>query len=854
MRVPMRWLRSYCDPPLDTAAVAAALNDAGVELGRVERVGVGSLDGFVVGRVLSAEQHPNADRLRVCTVDDGSPEPRTIVCGAPNVAAGQTVAVARPGALMPNGEPLGEATLRGVRSSGMILAEDELGVGPDHSGILVLRSDLAPGSPLAEVLPIQDEVLELEVSPNRPDCLGVYGVAREVHALTGAPLAEDPTAAGAQPRGDDDADAHAGVEIVDPDVCLRFTARVFEDVHVGPSPPWLRARLTAAGQRPISNVVDITNYVMLVTGQPLHAFDLDKVRGRRLIIRRAREDERLRTLDGVERVLDRDVAVVADVEGPLGIAGIVGGESSEVSDTTTRVLMEAATWVGPNILRTSARLGVRTEASTRFEKQLHPEGAYRAQQLAAALMVELCGARLVDGTLDEYPRPLDPRTIELRLGRVERLLGERVAAPEVERILTALGFAVVDADESLPERLAEVGDSLLEQLAVATGSERLREHPLRQTIASLGGGGGAARREVTVPSFRDGDVQREADLIEEIARVHGVDRLPTSLPARRRAVGRLSVAGRLRRRLEDALRDRGLSECVSYSFTSEATLARLRLGGEPIRLANPLSEQQAVLRPLVLPGLLDAASRNTAYNRAAVALFESAHAYAGLAGGAHPLEGSPRGATPALERHHIAAVLTQASPSTWRSGAIPADFFAAKALVERLLSIARIGFRTDPSNHPFLHPARQAAVVAGERVIGFVGELHPTVAAEWDLAALACCCFELDFDTIAELAPGPSTYEPLSTYPPVTQDIAVVVPEDVAYGEIEGAVRAASALLVSVDLFDAYRGEQVGAGKKSLALRLEFRAPDRTLTDDEVAAERERIAGALAAVEGSLRA
>src|SRR5919199_258871 len=414
MRVPVGGLRSYCDPGLSPEELGERLSLAGLELGQIEAVGVGSPEAFVVGRVLEVEPHPDADRLTVCRVDDGGGEPRTIVCGAPNVAVGQTVAVARPGATMPDGTRLGEATLRGVRSSGMILAEDELGIGEDHTGIVVLGDGPSPGTPLAAVLPPAERVLALGFSPNRPDCMAVYGVGREVHALTGAPLAKDPAATEAEPHGDDRVEDHAAVEI-DRDVCLRFTARVFDDVTIGPSPPWLKQRLTAAGQRPISNVVDITNYVMLAVGQPLHAFDLDRVRGARIVVRRAADGERMTTLDGVERTFDREMALVCDAEGPSGIAGVMGGQVSEVSGETTRVLMEAATWVGPNILRTSSRLGLRTEASARFERQLHPELAMAAQRLAAKLMVELCGARLVRGTFDAYPRPPEPRRVRLRL-------------------------------------------------------------------------------------------------------------------------------------------------------------------------------------------------------------------------------------------------------------------------------------------------------------------------------------------------------------------------------------------------------------------------------------------------------
>ena len=591
MRVPVAWLNEYCDPGLTAAEIADALTMSGLKLERLHRVGVGDPAEFVVGRVLSAERHPDADRLTVCSVDTGSGEPSTIVCGAPNVEAGQTVAVARPGAVMPDGSKLGKAKLRGVESHGMILAEDELGIGEDHDGIMVLDESLPIGAPLSEHLPIVDDVLEIEITPNRPDAMGVYGVARDLHAVTTAPLAEDPTDADAEPSGDDRAEDHASVEIADPEICLRFTARVFEDVKIGPSPPWLKQRLMAAGQRPISNVVDITNYVMLTTAQPLHAFDLDKVRGRSIIVRRAGEGETMTTLDGVERTFSSDMALVCDAEGSSGIAGIMGGEISEVSDSTTRVLMEAATWVGPNIMRTSKALGLRTEASARFEKQLHPEQAIAAQRLAARLMVELCGARMVPGTIDAYPRPAEPRVVPLRAERMERLLGEHILEETAGAILERLGFK-------------HTGDGW------------------------------------RVPPWRDSDVQREADLIEEVARVHGLDKLPTTLPARGEAIGHLTGSQPLRRRLEDLLRDRGLLEAISYSFTSPQALRRLRLtDAELLRVQNPLSEELSVMRPLLLPGLLDAAHHNAAHGRSGVRLFESAHVY--LPAG--PLEPAPEG-------------------------------------------------------------------------------------------------------------------------------------------------------------------------------------------------------------------
>jgi phenylalanyl-tRNA synthetase beta chain len=544
--------------------------------------------------------------------------------------------------------------------------------------------------------------------------------------------------------------------------------------------------------------------VMLATGQPLHGFDLDRVRGARIVVRRAGEGEKLTTLDDVERELTADMAVVCDAEGPSGIAGVMGGQISELSDDTTRVLMEAATWVGPNIMRTSKALGLRSEASARFEKQLHPDQAIAAQRLAARLMVELTGARLVPGTLDEYPAAAESRVVPLRLERIERLLGERIEPGRVEEILVRLGFEPTSD-----------GDWM-------------------------------------VPPWRSSDVRREVDLIEEVARVHGLDKLPTTLPARRAAVGALTRTQLLRRRLEDALRDRGLSETVSYSFTSPRALARLSVDGEALRLDNPLSEEQSLMRPLVLPGLLDAAAHNTAHGRDEVALFESARAFRSTGRLDDAPADSPGGATPADERHHLAALLTGGRPDGGRTPGVDADFYSVRALLDAVLETAGVGWSAEPAELPFLHPGRQASVLAGDAELGFVGELHPEVAAAWELDG-PVAVFELDLDALP--AGHTDVYRDVTSVPAVRQDIAVVVPDDVPAARVEEAVRAGGGdLLESLVVFDLYRGDQVGAGRKSLALRLEFRAPDRTLTDEEVAERRTAIKGAVEELGGGLRA
>ena len=456
MRVPLDWLREYCDPALDAKGIEERLTMTGTKVEAIHHHGVGAVEKFVVGRVLEVEKHPDADRLKVCKVDLGDDgdggrtrPPARIVCGAPNVAVGQTVAVATPGAVMPDGTKIKQAKLRGVVSEGMICAETELDLSPPTSpseGILVLDdltldAEFAPGTPLADVLPIAGEVLELEITPNRPDCLGVYGVARELHAATGAPLADAPWSEDSGSEGPVDG---AEVVVECPDLCQRFTARVFEGVEVGPSPLWLKARLMAAGQKPINNVVDITNYAMLLTGQPLHAFDLDHVAGGRLTVRRAKEGEQVDTLDGETRKLDAEMVVIADADGPTSIAGVKGGARSEIRPETTRVLLEVATWSGPNIHRTSWSLGLRSEASGRFEKGLAPEQCMHAQAVASKLLIECCGARVAPGTIDVGWESAPELLIRLREARVQAILGLPVPRERQAEILEALDFQTVD--------------------------------------------------------------------------------------------------------------------------------------------------------------------------------------------------------------------------------------------------------------------------------------------------------------------------------------------------------------------------------------------------------------------------
>jgi phenylalanyl-tRNA synthetase beta chain len=820
MRVPYSWLREYCDPGLEPAQLADRLVMTGTEIERLETIGPSSAEGFVVGKVVTCEKHPKADRLSLCRVDTGDGE-RPIVCGAPNVAAGQTVAVALPGATMPNGETLRKAKLRGMPSEGMILAADELELGDDHTGIMELDSQFAAGTPLNEVLPLGEAVLEIEVTPNRSDCFGVHGVAREVHAVTGAPLAPDPWAEDAPAEGEGEVGDYGSVAVEVPELCPRFTARVFTDVKVGPSPLWLQARLAAAGQRPINNIVDITNYAMLLTAQPLHAFDLDKVPDGALIIRTAAEGEKMTTLDGVERSFDAETVLVCDRDGPSGIAGIMGGQRSEVSEETTRVLLEVACWNGTNILRTSRILGLRSEASARFEKQLHPELTMRAQRIASRLLVELCGAKLVPGTIDAAAEIPEPRRLRLRAARVEGLLGMSIPEDDQKTYLERLGFEAEAEWEDL---------------------------------------------EVVVPPDRHYDVTREVDLIEEVARVHGLaEHLPTTLPSTGGATGGLSREQRLRRRAEDALRDLGFDQVVGWSFSDPGEPGRLRIPAEdqraqPVMLANPLSEEQSAMRTILLGSLLDIAAGNVARGATDLALFESTRVYLAERSDGEkvvdPLAGKFAGDQPApfSEPHRFGGIAVGAiGPRSWRGGDVPADFFALKGVVEALARQLGIGLEFGPTQEPFLHPGRSAAVTVYGVPAGWLGEVHPLVCREWDIEAAVA--FELGAAPLLAAAKiGEESYEDVTTFPAVYQDLAVVVPADTPASEVREAILAGGGeLLRAAEVFDLYEGEQLGENRKSLALSLEFRAPDRTLTDEEVAGLREAIKSKLGEIGGSLR-
>jgi phenylalanyl-tRNA synthetase beta chain len=775
MRVPVSWLREYVSFDLPPRELGELLSMTGTKLEAVHRIGVpAGAELFKVGRVISREQHPDADRLSLCTVDVGDGEPRQIVCGATNFGAGATVGVALPGATLPDGTVLRVAKLRGVESHGMMLSESELELSGDHDGLMLLEDGLEPGTPLSRVLPIDDEVLEFEITSNRPDCLSVYGIAREASASLDVDLAPWP---GREPEasGDDSVESWVTARIDAPDLCPRWSARVFTDVKVGPSPPWLKARIAAAGMRPISNVVDITNYVMLCVGEPTHAFDLDKVTGREIIVRRAGDGERVVTLDGQQRTLDADVLVIADAEKPSAVGGLMGSEWSEVSDTTTTVLLECANFDGPNIQSSSTRLELRTEGSTRWEKGLDPRLVPRALALASQLMVELTGARLVPGTVDLHGQLPEPAVVPLRRERLELVVGVPYEQAQIDRALTRLGYE--SADEGW-----------------------------------------------RVPSWRANDTFREVDLIEEVSRIDGVWKVPTVMPPHADAVGKRDADVRLRNRVIELLLGAGLSEAVTVAFTDETLADRLRLASdhprrEAVRVANPMGADQALLRTVLFPGLLASARRNLDAGRDRVALFEVARVVL-------PAPGEELPHQPV----RVAGVIAGRD----------AGYREMKGVAEALERALRVQLAVAAAPEPFLHPGRSARLGAG----GTLGELHPLVAREFGMEERVSL-FEID---LAELETPEQTplYRDVITYPAVRQDIAVVVASEVPAAEVLAVIRAAGGeLLAEADVFDTYRGEQVGDGRQSVAVHLQFQAADRTLTDAEANAARETIVTAL---------
>ncbi len=821
MKVSLKWLSEYVDVPADTKAFCDRLDLTGTGVEAVERTGA-ALDGVVVGHVLTCEQHPDSDHMHVVTVDVGAGEPVQIVCGAPNIAAGIKVPVACVGAVLPGDLKIKKSKLRGVPSCGMCCSQRELGMGGDHAGIWVLPEDALVGMPIADYAQLADTVLDLEITPNRPDCLSMVGMAREVGAMyrtdyvsplagMAGKLALDASAA--------PVDETVKIAIEDAARCPRYTARVIRGVKVGPSPDWMVERLAAIGQRSINNIVDVTNYILFLFGQPLHAFDLDKLKNAdgvaHIVVRAAAEGERLTTLDGEDRALTPDMTVISTPElGAVALAGVMGGLDTEVTDGTVDILLEAATFEPGRTSRTSRNLGLFSESSMRYERGVDDHGIEERSAAAAALMVEVAGGTVSAaagngaGIVDEWPAPSTAPDLRFRVPRFCAMMGADIPRADIEDILRRLGCTVADDPA-----------------------------------------GDAGVLAVGAPTFRP-DLEREIDLYEEVLRLWGMDRIPATLPGGPGRVGTRSQMEHVMDTVNAVMRASGLNETMTYSFAEPGDLDRLRMSheglGRPVELINPLNADQSVMRQSIVPGLM----RSVAYNQSRgvknVQLYEMGAVFF-----AHEGKSQPK------ERRRLAGVMAGAmGDAGWNSAPAAFDFFDGKGAIENLareLALPKLRFKALSADEaPHLQPGRAAAVLSGGTELGWVGELHPLAVDAFDATA-PVVAFELDVDALAKSARPARDYVDVPTFPAVSMDVAFVVDEGVAHEKLVQCMASAGGkLLEDARLFDVYRDEErVGAGKKSMAYALTYRAADRTLTSDEVDKAHERLVKKVCAATGA---
>ncbi|MFP4037276.1 MAG: phenylalanine--tRNA ligase subunit beta [Desulfobacteraceae bacterium] len=796
MRLTYNWLKDYVDTEAEPQELADLLTMAGLEVEAVEPLGKG-LQGVIAGRVISIEEHPNADNLSICMVETGAGQV-PVVCGAPNLKVGMAVPYSPPGTRLPNGMVVREARIRGVESRGMLLAEDEMGLTDDHSGLMVLPERTDPGTPIERAAPVIDWAMEIGITPNRPDCTSVIGIAREVAAKSGARLRLPTEHKEINRLGPGSIDEQTSVKVDDPEGCPRYTAGLVKGVRIGPSPFWMRYRLYCSGIRCISNVVDITNYVLLEMGQPLHAFDFHRLRGHRILVRRAAEGELFTTLDGQERRLSSADLMICDAEGPVGLAGVMGGLNSEIQEDTEDVLVESACFDPVTIRRTAKRLGLSTEASYRFERGVDIEGADRALYRSLELLEEIALGAVVPGILDIYPSPYNPCEIILRVDKTNELLGTALPPQTMSSHLESLGIEVA-------------GDS---------DGNTLRARP---------------------PSFRV-DLKREVDLVEEVARMEGYDHIPVTYPAVRPSEEPDPAEVSLGDRVRDVMVGFGFTEVITFSFIS---MDAPDLLGAPegsrlratVPLVNPLSRDQGIMRTTLLPGLLQALSWNTAHGERNLKLFEWGKVYLRVEGAELP-----------DERLALAGAISGASePRTLYCQGREADFFDVKGVVEGLL--VDLGLEepvfeaaSEDTPPPGLNPRAAARVLVEGVSAGTLGECDPGVAERWGLKSEKVFLFELDIPVVMKGMPLEHRHRPFARFPAVIRDLCVVLDNRVESADVRRLIQEAGGDLVeSVDLFDLYRGDQIGPSEKALTFRISFRSRERTLDGREVNLLHEKI-------------
>jgi phenylalanyl-tRNA synthetase beta chain len=788
MRVLLSWLKEFVQISEAPDSLASKLTEAGVKVEKILRPGQG-VKGVVIGEVRGILPHPHGEKLTLVDVSTGLADFK-VVCGARNFAVGDRVPLAVPGSIIPGLGEVQTRAFRGVTSEGMLCSPRELGLGEDHTGILVLGPDAEPGRDLADLLGLPDTVFELEINPNRPDLMGMIGVAREVAAATEGELNDwlASVEETASPVND-----FLKVEVVDVSGCPRYVARVIDGVAFGQSPAWAQHRLSMAGLRPISAVVDATNYALMVTAHPLHAFDLDGLEGLEIRVRRAHAGEAMTTIDGADVRLDPEDLVIADAFRPVALAGVMGGMDSGVSPSTTKVALESAYFDPVSIFRTAARHGLRTEASARFERGADPNAVRRAADLATSLILEWAGGKAAAGAIDVYPHPVGPTTVTMRPERARKLLGVNWPISEMVDALDSLGLHPIAAD-----------------------------HLIR----------------VDVPTYRV-DLQAEEDLIEEVARHVGYDKIPSTLPAGTRSVGSLPSREKTLRRLKRTLIGAGLYEAQTSSFFGPADLDMLgRSRNEAIAITNPVTQDDSHLRTSLLPGLLKSLALNLARRAADVRLFEIGKVFIKHRNGA------------VEEPSRLAIVMGGTVPQEWHSDARELDFFDLKGAVELVLDALNISASFVEHDKPPYHPSRSAEVLSGGLTLGVFGEAGPDLAARLDLPTRVYVG-EIDLEATLSVASAPRPAGDQGRYPAVLLDIAMSVPEAVRAADVMATARAAGGEhLESVRLIDVYRGGQVGKGNKSFALTLSFRSPSRTLTEAEALLARDAIISAIAEHHG----
>lgn len=781
MLVSLKWLKDYVDIDLPVGELADRLTMAGFEVDSVT-VKKPGFSGVIVGKIISMVPHPDAGKLAVCEVSTGS-EVLPIVCGAPNTAVGQKVPLALVGASLPGGFKIKSSKIRGVQSEGMLCSEEELGIGGDNTGLMVLPDEFKVGQDLAASESLADTVLEVGVTPNRADCLSILGIAREVAAITGRKLRYPEIKLS---ETDEDINKFTSVTIIDPDLCPRYTARLVKNVKMGPSPLWMRQRLEAVGLRAISNVVDVTNFVMMELGQPLHAFDFRYLEEGRIVVRKSAEGEEFVSLDGKTRNLSANNLMICDGKKPVAVAGIMGGLNSEVQEDTGTVLLESAYFDPSSIRRSSKQLGMTTDAAYRFERGIDPEGVLRALDRAAQLLAETAQGQVCGNCIDQYPRAIvSPANIRLREQRVEEILGIKVSLSEIKDILRRLEMEVKD--------------------------------------------GGKGSLYVTPPTFRT-DIYREIDLIEEIARIHGYGNIPETQPYISEKPETRDVRKAFEEKVRTVLLGSGYTEAINYSFISPESADVLNLspaseGRKFVKIINPLTEDQSVMRTNLVFGLLNALKRNVFAGSEDVKFFERGKTF--ISRGQDELP---------VEKPGIAALVSGARYSDFRRSGEAADFYDLKGLLEGIfeaLKISDVRFLAT-ADIPFMHPGRAAAVVINGKQAGFIGDVHPDVLEKMDIKRKATV-FELDAEILLGQFSEEVKFTGIPRYPAITRDVAFVLKNEIEAAE---TVRAANVqhqdLLDKIEVFDIYTGKNIPDGFKSLALRFTYRSSERTLTDDEV--------------------